>query len=267
VIWHNPSALKSFKTVLATFLACGLSAAGALAALADDGSQQQSSLSPASPQAQHISDLFLIILVPALLVLLIVGGMIVYAAFRFRDPGGPPKGEAHIGWSSDEQPRQLGGNNALEFTWTLVPALILLGIFTVSVLQLPYLRHTPQPEALTVHINAVRFAWLFDYPVPAGSKGKVFSSNTIYIPAGEVVNLDIDSLDVIHSWSVPRLSGRLDAVPGQHNHTFIFANEPGTYYGQCTELCGVGHAGMQVTVVAMTRADFNAWYLKKLGGH
>src|ERR1700694_6204233 len=90
-------------------------------ALADDSSQSQSILDPAGPQAQHISDLWFIILIPALIVLVFVGGAIIYAAFRFRARDGV-----------DVVPKQIGGNNALEFTWTLIPAMILLAIFLLS---------------------------------------------------------------------------------------------------------------------------------------
>jgi cytochrome c oxidase subunit 2 len=217
--------------------------------------QGQSTLDPAGPQAQHIRDLFYIITIPALLVILIVGGAIIFAAFRFRRREG-----------DETQPKQIGGNNALEFTWTLVPALILLAIFLVSVFQLPFLRHTPTQAADAMHIHVIgrQWAWSFEYQTPAGKK-KITTFGTMTIPAGEVVNLDIDSVDVIHSWSVPRLGGRLDAVPGKHNTTWVLADKPGTYYGQCTEFCGLSHALMTTKVVALPPDEFDAWYQKQLG--
>jgi cytochrome c oxidase subunit 2 len=247
------------KTLLSAAFGLGLSTVWGLSAMAAPADHDQSFLNPASPEAQHISDLWYIVLVPAMLVLVFVGGAIIYAAFRFRDPGAPPEGTSRVGWANKTLPRQMGGNNALEFTWTLIPALILFGIFGLSLSQVTYLRHTPQPDALHVQVMAQQFAWQFTYP------GKVTSFNTLYIPAGTVVNLDLESKDVIHSWTVPRLSGHLDAIPGQHNKTFIQAPEPGNYYGQCTELCGVGHAGMRITVTVLSQADFDKWYLKQKG--
>jgi cytochrome c oxidase subunit II len=214
-------------------------------ALADSSTQSQSILDPAGPQAQHISDLWYIILIPALMVLLLVGGAILYAAFRFRAREG-----------RDVMPKQIGGNNALEFTWTLIPALILLGIFVVSATQLPFLRHTPSQAADAMHIKVLGSQWIWNFSYP-GLKRPY--PGTMTIPADEVVNLDIDSRDVIHSFSVPRLAGRLDAIPGKHNFMWIQA-KPGIYYGQCTEFCGKGHATMTITVKAIPRDEFDRWY-------
>jgi cytochrome c oxidase subunit 2 len=213
-------------------------------AFAEDTTQGQSMLNPAGPQAQHISDLWFIILVPALLVLLFVGGAIIYAAFHFKE------GE------NDAVPKQIGGNNALEFTWTLVPALILLGIFILSATQLPFLRHTPSEAADAMHIKVIGSQWIWNFQY-AGLQRKY--PGVLTIPADEVVNLDIDSTDVIHSFSVPRLAGRLDAMPGKHNFMWIQA-PAGTYYGQCTEFCGKAHATMTITVKAIPRSEFDTWY-------
>ncbi|MEA2646971.1 MAG: cytochrome c oxidase subunit [Chloroflexota bacterium] len=233
------------------------------AALADDSSKQQSMLDPAGPQAQHASDLYYIIMVPALLVLFIVCGMIIYAAVRFRRR------------SDDEMPRQVGGNNALEFTWTLIPAMILMGIFVLTLFQMPFLRDAPASASSAMHVTVSgrQWAWSFAYPnvktvkaqlkVKAADAEYTTLTNDLVIPAGQVVNLDIRSEDVIHSWSVPRLSGRLDAIPGQVNHTWIQADAPGAYYGQCTEFCGLSHATMTVRVLALTPEDWNAWYAQQ----
>jgi cytochrome c oxidase subunit 2 len=213
-------------------------------ALADSSTQGQSMLNPAGPQAQRINDLWLIILVPALLVLLLVGGAIIYAAFHFKARDG------------DAVPKQIGGNNALEFTWTLAPALILLGIFILSATQLPFLRHTPSEAADAMHIKVIGSQWVWNFRY-AGLRNAY--PGVLTIPADEVVNLDINSKDVIHSFSVPRLAGRLDAVPGKNN--FMWLQAPaGTYYGQCTEFCGKAHATMTITVKAISRSEFDTWY-------
>jgi cytochrome c oxidase subunit 2 len=239
--------------------ALGLALLGLLgtgvSALADNSSQGQSILDPAGPNAQHISDLWYIVLVPALIVTLGVGGAIVYIAFRYR--------------RTDENfmPKQIGGNNSLEFTWTLIPSLILLGIFGLTVVQMPFLRRTPAAGATTVKVIGQQWAWSFQYPTNGPKPITTFG--TLYIPAGKVVNLAVESRDVIHSWSVPRLAGRIDAIPGKHNTTWIEANEPGHYYGQCTEFCGLSHAQMQVTVIALSQSDYDKWYsnmVHKLGG-
>jgi cytochrome c oxidase subunit 2 len=238
------------KAIWAATAGAGMTLLLALPALADDSSKGVNELSPAGPAAQHIADLWYIVLVPALVVLIGVGGAIIYTAFRFkeRDPNFMPK--------------QIGGNNALELTWTLIPAAILFALFGISVPQLFYLRHTPSGNAMTVQIVGHRFSWEFKYP---GVKRSVFG--TLTVPAGETINLDITSADVIHSWSVPRLAGRIDAIPGQHNTSWFVADHPGTYYGQCTELCGTGHATMTVTVDVLSPDDFQTWLSKQQGGH
>jgi cytochrome c oxidase subunit 2 len=236
---------KSGKITSLGLAALGLLGTG-VSAFADNSSQGQSILDPAGPNAQHISDLWYIVLVPALIVLFGVGGAMFYIAFKYR--------------RKDENftPKQVGGNNALEFTWTLIPAVILMFIFGLTITQIGFLRNSPAPDAMHVKVTGQQWAWSFQYPNPGGKP--LTSFGTLYIPAGSVVNLDLESKDVIHSWSVPRLSGRLDAVPGKHNTTWIEANDPGTYYGQCTEFCGLSHAAMTITVVAMSQGDYDKWY-------
>jgi cytochrome c oxidase subunit 2 len=228
-------------------LPLGLAVLSSIPALADNSSQGQSMLNPAGPQAQRISDLWYIVLVPALLVLLLVGGAIIFAAFHFKAKEG------------DAVPKQIGGNNALEFTWTLVPALILLGIFILSAANLPFLRHTPSEAADAMHIKVIGSQWVWNFKYP-GLKNSY--PGILTIPADEVVNLDLNSKDVIHSFSVPRLAGRLDAIPGKNNFMWIQA-PAGTYYGQCTEFCGKAHAGMTITVKAIPRSEFDTWYSKQ----
>jgi cytochrome c oxidase subunit 2 len=233
------------KGVLSLVLAPAGILLGATPVFADNSSQGQSFVDPAGPVAQHISDLWFIVLIPALFVLVFVGGAIVYAAFRFRAKEG-----------DSTMPKQIGGNNALEFTWTLVPAMILMGIFVVSALQVPFVRHTPTEAADAMHVKVLGAQWIWSFKY-TGLKNSYLG--TMIIPADEVVNLDIDSKDVIHSFAVPRLAGRLDAIPGKHNFMWIQA-KPGTYYGQCTEFCGKAHATMTITVKALPRAEFDRWY-------
>jgi len=238
---------KSGKITSLGLALLGLLGTG-VSALADSSSQSQGILDPAGPNAQHISDLWYIVLVPAMIVLVGVGGAMFYIAFKYR--------------RKDENfmPKQIGGNNALEFTWTLIPAMILMFIFGLSVTQIGFLRNSPAPDAYHVKVVGQQWAWSFQYPNPGGKPLTTFG--TLYIPAGSVVNLDLESKDVIHSWSVPRLAGRLDAFPGKHNQTWIEANDPGTYYGQCTEFCGLSHAAMTVTVIAMSQSAYDQWYAK-----
>lgn len=264
---YSAAVLKSLKRILPIpFATTAFLLLANASAMADDSSKSQGILDPAGPPAQHISDLWYVISIPALLVTLLVGGAIIYASFRFRRK------------NEDEIPRQVGGNNALEFTWSLVPALILLTIFVLTLFQFPFVRNAPASAqgAMTVKVSGRQWAWSFVYPnvknvkvgqkVTAGGTQYTTASNDLVIPAGSVVSLDIVSADVIHSWSIPRLQGRIDAIPGQTNHSWIEANSPGAYYGQCSEFCGLSHAAMTARVLALTQEDWDAWYSKQVGG-
>ncbi|MHB8507506.1 MAG: cytochrome c oxidase subunit II [Candidatus Dormibacteria bacterium] len=240
------------KAVVAPVLSVGLAVLAAFPALADNSSKASDGLtSPASDNAQRITDLFWIISIPALVVLVLVGGAIIYAAFRFREKD--PK----------FVPRQVGGNNAMELTWTVVPAITLFILFGISLPTMPYLRQSPKPESMHIAVTGHRFVWSFKYPGKQEYYGAPGSpTEDMVIPVGEVVNLDLYSADVIHSWSVPRLGGRMDAIPGQHNFTWVKATAPGLYYGQCTEFCGLSHASMSIRVRVLSRPEFDAWFQK-----
>src|SRR5258708_23914734 len=146
--------MRLMRSVRLALLPVGLPVLTGSTALANSRSQGQRMHNHAGPQAQHISDLWYIILVPALFDLVLVGGAIIYAAFKFKAKDG------------DAVPKQIGGNNALEFTWTLVPALILLGIFIISATQLPFLRHTPSEAADAMHIKVVARHWVWNFKYP-----------------------------------------------------------------------------------------------------
>jgi cytochrome c oxidase subunit II len=102
-------------------------------------------------------------------------------------------------------------------------------------------------------VTGVQFAWSYKYP-------NGFVADKLTIPAGEVIRLDVTSRDVLHSFWAPRLGGQIYALPGQVNHGWLEADRPGIYYGQCNELCGTGHAIMQVRVVVLSQADYDRWY-------
>lgn len=116
----------------------------------------------------------------------------------------------------------------------------------------------PRPVGITVDVVAAQWWWQFTYESQGGSPGLV-TANELHIPVGIPVRLRITSSDVIHSFWVPALGGKTDAIPGQVNETWLDANKPGTYRGQCSEFCGPQHAQMALMVVAEPPADFEAW--------
>jgi cytochrome c oxidase subunit 2 len=195
---------------------------------------------PAGPNARRIVELYTVIFWVAMFVLVVVGGLIVYAALRFRRR------------SDDDQPEQIHGNSRLELAWTVFPLVVLLVLFSLTFGNMDYIRNGP-PAQMTVKVVASRFAWLYQYP------GGV-RTDVLRIPVGTVVRLEVTSVDVLHSFWAPRLGGQIYANPAYPNHGWLQADRRGTYYGQCNELCGIGHADMMVTVMALSQSEFDTWY-------
>ena len=198
----------------------------------------------------------------------VVTALILYAAFRFR--------RRH---NSDE-PRQFHGNTKLEIGWTLLPLIVFLSLFGFTAANMPFINDTPA-DASTVTVIGQQFSWTFDYGATS-SGTRVQSFATLYVPEGSDVGLQIVSTDppcttkpnvasgqtyaqaiskqgcgVNHSFYVPSLAGQMNAIPGQVNTLWLNARE-GSYYGQCTELCGVGHPQMTFTVVALPSNKFQS---------
>ena len=144
------------------------------------------------------------------------------------------------------------GNSRLEFAWTALPFVMLIFIFGLTFSSMDFVRNGPTAD-MTIKVIAQQFAIQFQYP-----NGKRRSDLTI--PTGRVVRLEVTSKDVLHAFWVPRLGGQVYAIPGQTNHGWIEASQPGTYLGECNELCGRGHALMQIQVIAMTSGQYDSWY-------
>lgn len=205
-----------------------------------------SPLVPASQGAQRISDLFTTVAAIAIGVFLLVEGLIVFAVVRFRRK------------SEDDMPRQIHGNNFLELTWTIIPAGILIGLFVITVPVMNFERATPQ-NAMTVQVTGRQWQWEFKYPDTG-----VTVSKELHIPTGRPIFLELNSLDVIHSFWVPQLAGKTDVIPGYNNTMWFQADTPGEYDGQCAEFCGLRHYSMLVKVTAMSPADFKVWMDKQV---
>jgi cytochrome c oxidase subunit 2 len=216
----------------------------------------------ATSQAHQVSDLYTVIMAIAAAVFLVVESLIVWSVIRYRRRP-----------EDTELPAQTHGNNLLEVIWTLIPTVIVLVLFVMSLNTLNTVDAiSPTPD---VQIRAVagQFQWQFDYLTPDG-KTKLFTESTplaangggMVVPAGETVHLSLTSPDVIHAFYVPRFLFKRDVVPGMlNNFDFtIDGTEAGqTYRGQCAELCGIGHWTMQFDVVVKSPADFDAYVKEK----
>src|SRR5215471_13729388 len=209
-------------------------------------------IAPASDGAQQISQLFWFTLVLATIVFILVEGLLIYSSLRFRRRTPLPTVE----------PPQIHGNTRLEVMWATVPALILIGLFGITVTRLGELSQIPT-DSSTLHISVTgrQFSWEFGY----GASG-VKTTNDLRLPVGQQVVFDVTSLDVIHAFWVPDLFGQIDANPGRINRITYKAREPGEYRGVCAELCGAGHAGMLFRVTTMAPNDFQAWLQQQQSG-
>lgn len=155
-------------------------------------------------------------------------------------------------------PPQIHGNFKLEIGWTILPALLLAGVGGASVLTLLDLEDRPA-GAQEVTVIGQQWWWEYRYDVDGDGEDDIVTANDLVIPAGEPITLTITSRDVIHSFWIPSLNGKRDAVPGREHPLLIEADEPGVYRGQCTEFCGLSHAYMRMRVVALSPADYAEW--------
>lgn len=215
----------------------------------------QNTLNPSGDVADRQATLLWVVVVPAGVVMALVFAVLVYAMVRFRRR------------SDDEPPpEQVHGNMRLELTWTILPTLLLIGLAVPTIDGIIDLGRAASDDALHVRVVAFQWDWRFEYIDPefADENGEPLTSEELYVPVDREVGVDLDSLDVIHSFWIPKLAGKQDIIPGRTNHMWFNATEPGTYAGQCAEFCGIGHAAMRMTVIALEQPEFDAWVEEQL---
>ncbi len=177
-------------------------------------------------------------------------------------------------------PSKTTHNTPLEVAWTLIPVLILTIMAVPSIKLLFYLNSTPDPQ-MTLEATGSQWFWTYTYPqngdiklistivrgkdLKPGEPRLLTARNPAVLPIDTNIRILTAATDVIHSWSVPSLGVKLDAIPGRINSTWVRIDKVGTYYGQCSQLCGQGHAYMPIEVKAVTKADFVKW-LHQEGG-
>jgi cytochrome c oxidase subunit II len=209
-------------------------------------------VAPASEGAEIISQLFWFTLVLATIVFVMVEGLLIYSSLRFRRRMPLPLHE----------PPQIHGNTRLEVMWATVPALILVGLFGITVSRLGDLSQLPtDPNTLHIGVTGRQFSWEFAY----GNSG-VKTTNDLRIPVGQPLIFDVTSMDVIHSFWVPDLYGKIDANPGRVNRITFKALQEGTFRGVCAELCGAGHGGMLFRVTTVSQGEFQQWLQQQQAG-
>ena len=227
-----------------------------------------------SQNANDIDTLYKITFYIGIVIFLLVWGTLIWSLVRHRGRRG---GHAD----------QIRGNTPLEIGWTLGAASILVVLTVVTFLYLDDIENPPasgpnglsaassqfatidQPDppkgggpALRIRVNGQQYLWRYDYP----GEGQLFNYHELVVPTDTTVVLELEASDVIHSWWIPKLGPKMDAVPGHVNETWfkIPADQAGSQFdGQCAELCGPNHADMRATVTAMEPSDFESWARQK----
>jgi cytochrome c oxidase subunit II len=234
-----------------------------------------------SPNADDIRLLYILIALIALVIFVLVEGLLIYSLFKFRARKGRVAAQIH-------------GNTQLEIGWTVGAAAILIFLTVFTFILLPGIRNPPasdidengnpvaqnvqyaqadrpNPPAGSASMNLVvtgeQYVWSYLYP----GEERVLAYTDMYVPVGMTVTLDIQSKDVVHSWWIPKLGGKMDAVPGYTNKTWFKipldaipeGEDRVVFDGQCAELCGRNHADMLGRVIGLRFDDWRDWYEEK----
>mgnify|MGYP006295709027 CR=1 FL=1 len=219
----------------------------------------QAAATPIKAQMAAFHDLLLVIIVGVCVVVL---ALLIYVAVRYRAAANP-------------KPSRSTHNTLLEVVWTGVPVLILVVIAFPSFKLLYYEDTIPEAD-LTIKAIGRQWYWSYEYPDHGNFRFDAFmlsreeaeaegvpallaTDRDIVVPAGATVRVLITASDVLHSWAVPAFGVKRDAIPGRLNETWFRVDEPGIYYGQCSELCGVGHGFMPIAVRVVPQDEFDAW--------
>lgn len=215
----------------------------------------QSTWEAFGPVAQKQLDLFNVLLWVMVAVFFLVEGVLLYALIRYRRRPG------------DAKPPQIHGNTALEVALTIIPTILVLGLGIWSVFVLFEIDKPPTtgPEPLQVTVTGHQWWFEFEYP-DAGNGKRIITANEMPIPVDRPIQIAVESDDVIHSFWVPKLAGKVDMVPTRVNNMWFQADSdkidedlPVTLFGQCAELCGLAHALMRFRVTVMEQAQFDSW--------
>ena len=226
----------------------------------------QMGLQPAAtPVMERIGDFHDLLMVIITLIVLIVLGLLVAVMVKFNRKANPV-------------PAKTTHNTLLEVMWTTVPILILVIIAVPSFKLLYFADSNPRTE-MTLKITGHQWYWAYEYPdqggfgfesymVPQadlvkGQQRLLSVDNRVVLPVDTKIRLLMTSDDVIHNWAMPAFGVKLDAVPGRSNETWTEATRTGTYYGQCSELCGKDHAFMPIEVHVVSKAEFAVWAAEK----
>jgi cytochrome c oxidase subunit 2 len=216
----------------------------------------------ASPVMQRIEDFHHFVLIIVTLVCVFVAGLLLWIIIRYNARANPV-------------PSKVAHNTLLEVAWTLIPVIILVVIAIPSFKLLYYEMEIPQAD-VTLRAIGKQWFWTYQYPgagtfqfdslglsddkaKAAGEPRLLGVDNPVVVPVNKMIVVETVGSDVIHSWAVPQFGVKMDAVPGRINHTWFKATQIGTFYGECSELCGARHAYMPIEVKVVSEADYETW--------
>jgi cytochrome c oxidase subunit II len=221
---------------------------GAALALGAAGPAHAWLTNPVTPVAHEVRELFWKAFGVTMFFFVLAEMILLVAIIKFRARPGVPPATFH-------------DNVRLEILWTAIPTIAMVVLAGPSFNTLKYLETVPKSD-LTVEIIGHQWFWEYRYP----GHGVVFANEPLVIPSGKIVAADVTSIDVVHSWFVPEFGVKMDANPGRVNHTWFEVEKPGTYGGQCAELCGVLHGDMAITVNVVSPEEFERWLAEKKKG-
>lgn len=201
----------------------------------------QSALAPGGPGAAGIAELSWIMFAGATAIFLLV---MLFLALALRAP--------------HARPRWLAGRSVVLAGGFVFPVVVLTGLLIYGLTLAGTLVRAPAGRALDIHVVGEQFWWRVRYPATE-THAELLTANEIHIPVGRPIRFTLTTADVIHSFWVPGLAGKLDMIPGQENRLVLQADRPGVYRGQCAEFCGAAHALMAFHVVAHDPAAFEEW--------
>lgn len=269
--WHNLFSGRNLETVQPSTTSPGSTRRLSRARLASllttvvliaaaCGNKPLDTMAPNSPIGGEINRLFWGVMIVAGVVFVLVQGAVIYMWRRFRVK---PTDDPSMLYPDEEFPEQIHGNNRLEVSWTIIPTIMMAvtAVFTLFVLvQLDEVDAQETDRIDRVTVVGHQWWWEYHYYLADNPDEVAFvTANEIVLPVDEELRLDITSRDVIHSFWIPRLNGKRDAVPGRSSPWTLEASKPDRFLGQCTEFCGLSHAYMRMYAIAIPPDQWDDW--------
>ena len=263
-VWRVDVGVYKVNRLVVTLTVLMLTAFAGSARAAGPEPWQMGLQPPVTPTAVMINDFHNALLWIITLITIFVLGLLIYACVRFRESRNPT-------------PSKTTHNTTVEILWTVIPIFILVGIAIPS-MKLLYFADKVEDADMTLKVVGHQWYWEYQYPdhgnftfdanmipeneLKEGQKRQMDTDNPVVLPVGKKIRLLFASVDVIHNWSMSSFGVKVDTTPGRLNETWVQIDKAGTYYGFCSELCGVDHAYMPIMVKVVTPSEFDAWATK-----